>query len=105
MTTVLFVFPPATPVTGTSMNYAIVAFAIVLIVSAIQWVVDGRKNYRGPHVDIDGLAIGDAATVDGTKLNSHGSAVVGMDGRYSKAELVGEKRPTEPAGETHAKLH
>lgn len=53
VTTVLFLFPPAIPVTGTTMNYCIVAFAIIIIVSAIQWIVDGRKNYEGPRITID----------------------------------------------------
>ena len=53
LTTVLFVFPPFLPVTGTNMNYCIVAFAIVLIISMIQWFIDGRKNYAGPKIDID----------------------------------------------------
>ncbi|SMQ47354.1 unnamed protein product [Zymoseptoria tritici ST99CH_3D7] len=53
VTTVLFVFPPALPVTGSNMNYCIVAFAIVCLISIVQWFVDGRKNYRGPKVDLD----------------------------------------------------
>lgn len=53
LTTVLFVFPPAIPVSGSSMNYCVVAFAVVIIISLIQWIVDGRKNYEGPKVDID----------------------------------------------------
>ncbi|KAK6428492.1 hypothetical protein LTR95_015364 [Oleoguttula sp. CCFEE 5521] len=52
VTTVLFVFPPDLPVTGSSMNYCIVAFLIVLIISMIQWFVDGRKNYTGPKLDL-----------------------------------------------------
>lgn len=53
LTTVLFVFPPELPVTANNMNYCIVAFGIVLIVSVIQWFIDGRKNYHGPKIDID----------------------------------------------------
>jgi choline transport protein len=53
VTTILFVFPPDLPVTGSSMNYCVVAFAIVLIISMIQWFVDGRKNFKGPKVEID----------------------------------------------------
>ncbi|KAK5116433.1 hypothetical protein LTR62_007980 [Meristemomyces frigidus] len=53
LTTVLFVFPPALPVTGSSMNYCVVAFGIVLLISMIQWFVDGRKNYKGPKVELD----------------------------------------------------
>jgi len=58
LTTVLFVFPPALPVTGSNMNYCIVAFAIVLFISVFQWFVDGSKNYSGPkvnEVDVDVL--------------------------------------------------
>ncbi|MBE3048299.1 amino acid permease [Candidatus Bathyarchaeota archaeon] len=52
LTTVLFLFPPALPVDGVSMNYCVVAFAVVILISAIQWVVDGRKNFVGPRVTI-----------------------------------------------------
>lgn len=51
LTTVLFVFPPELPVTGSNMNYCIVAFAIVIIISVIQWFIDGRKNFHGPYID------------------------------------------------------
>ncbi|KAF2094128.1 amino acid permease [Rhizodiscina lignyota] len=51
LTTVLFVFPPALPVTGSNMNYCIAAFAIILIISVFQWYIDGRKNFNGPYID------------------------------------------------------
>ncbi|CAI6088268.1 unnamed protein product [Clonostachys chloroleuca] len=50
ITTVLFLFPPGLPVTGTTMNYCIVAFAVIVIISLVQWIVDGRKNYHGPRI-------------------------------------------------------
>ena len=53
ITTVLFLFPPFIPVTGTSMNYCIVAFGIILLISAVQWIVDGRKNFEGPRITIE----------------------------------------------------
>lgn len=54
VTTVLFLFPPAIPVTsGSQMNYCIVAFAIIVIISGLQWIIDGRKNYEGPRITID----------------------------------------------------
>jgi choline transport protein len=56
ITTVLFLFPPALPVSGSTMNYCVVAFAIILVISTIQWVVDGRKNFEGPRVTIDASA-------------------------------------------------
>lgn len=51
ITTVMFLFPPDLPVTGSNMNYCIVAFAIVLIISTVTWIVDGRKNYSGPKIE------------------------------------------------------
>lgn len=48
VTTVLFVFPPTMKVTCDSMNYAIVVFGVVIVISLVQWVVDGRKSYMGP---------------------------------------------------------
>jgi len=59
LTTVLFMFPPVMPVTGNNMNYCVAAFAIVLIISVIQWFVDGRKNYTGPQIDVDALQGGE----------------------------------------------
>ncbi|KAK6948815.1 hypothetical protein Daesc_010586 [Daldinia eschscholtzii] len=55
LTTVLFVFPPEIPVTSENMNYCIVAFGVILLISVVTWVFDGRKNYTGPHVDVEGL--------------------------------------------------
>ncbi|KAI9934568.1 hypothetical protein ASPWEDRAFT_175295 [Aspergillus wentii DTO 134E9] len=52
LTTVLFLFPPALPVTGSNMNYCIAAFAIIVIVSVFQWFVDGHKNFTGPRIDL-----------------------------------------------------
>jgi choline transport protein len=59
VTTVLFLFPSDLPTTGTGMNYAVVAFAVVLIISVVQWFVDGRKNYTGPKLDVGRLANGE----------------------------------------------
>jgi choline transport protein len=33
------------------MNYCTVAFAIIMIISTIQWFFDGRKNFKGPQID------------------------------------------------------
>lgn len=53
VTTVLFLFPPQKEVTGTSMNYCVVAFGVIVTISAIQWMVDGRKSYQGPRVTVN----------------------------------------------------
>ncbi|TXT13498.1 hypothetical protein VHUM_00865 [Vanrija humicola] len=48
VTTVFFLFPPAIPVTGSSMNYASAVFGLVGIISAITWFLQGRKDFIGP---------------------------------------------------------
>jgi len=53
------------------MNYCIVAFAIILIISVIQWFVDGRKNYTGPKLDMDAMMNGEVEGLD--VANSHDS--------------------------------
>ncbi|KAL6242250.1 hypothetical protein RBB50_010798 [Rhinocladiella similis] len=70
LTTVLFMFPPVLPVTGSNMNYCVAAFAIVLIVSVIRWFVDGRKNYTGPQIDVDALKSGEVVGMAPEESNS-----------------------------------
>jgi amino acid transporter len=53
-TTILFLLPPQIPVTPSNMNYTIVVFGILFIVALLQWILDGRKNYHGPHVSVLG---------------------------------------------------
>lgn len=58
LTTILFVFPPEYPVTPDNMNYAVAAFGVVLVIAVVQWLVDGRKNYEGPHIDPSAMSKG-----------------------------------------------
>ena len=62
-------FPPFLPVTGSNMNYCVAAFAIVLIVSVVQWFVDGSKNYSGPLVDLEALKAGEIVGMVTTESN------------------------------------
>ena len=57
-------FPPTSPflhadqvnqsLTHNFLDYCIVAFFIVIVISVIQWFIDGRKNYKGPVVELVG---------------------------------------------------
>lgn len=38
------------------LDYCIAAFAIILIISVFQWIIDGRKNFTGPRVNLTGEA-------------------------------------------------
>lgn len=42
-------------------DYCIVAFAIIILISTVQWFVDGRKNFKGPQLDVEILHV-DAGT-------------------------------------------
>ena len=62
-------------------------FFIVLIISTIQWFVDGRKNFKGPKIDMDALAAGEVAGmtlegegVDHARTHDAENGVVNGDG-------------------------
>lgn len=38
------------------LDYCVAAFGIVFIISAITWIVDGRKNYVGPRIEVEVLS-------------------------------------------------
>ncbi len=49
VTSFFFILPPYIPVeSATSMNWVIVVVFIVVAMAVINWLVDGKKNYRGP---------------------------------------------------------
>ncbi|KAG8694058.1 hypothetical protein FRC09_010087 [Ceratobasidium sp. 395] len=54
LTTVFFLFPPVLPVTPANMNYTIVVFGVIALVSVITWITSGRRNFKGP-LDMDEL--------------------------------------------------
>lgn len=37
-------------------DYCVAAFGIVFVISTITWIVDGRKNYVGPRIEVEVLA-------------------------------------------------
>lgn len=40
--------PTAIPVSRDSMNYAVVVFVGIIIISAVWYLISGHKNYQGP---------------------------------------------------------
>jgi choline transport protein len=42
----------------TAPDYCVAAFGIVLVISVLQWIIDGRKNFTGPRISLDDLAQG-----------------------------------------------
>lgn len=55
VTSVLFLFPPSVPATGSSMNYAIVPLTILFLLCIIQWFIKGRDDFEGPQVHSIGV--------------------------------------------------
>lgn len=47
-TCVFLLFPPELPVTGSSMNYTVVACFVVCILAGMSWILHGRIHYKGP---------------------------------------------------------
>jgi choline transport protein len=50
------VWPPATPVSASTMNYSIVVTGGVMLLSGLWYVVRGRRDYQGPLVEEDAMA-------------------------------------------------
>ncbi len=47
---VLFVLPPANPITPATFNYSIVAVAVVVLFAGTYWAVSARNWFKGPRV-------------------------------------------------------
>ncbi|KAK0718515.1 amino acid/polyamine transporter I [Lasiosphaeria miniovina] len=79
LTTVLFVFPPELPVTPDNMNYCIVAFGVILLISGTTWLVDGRKNYKEPRLDVQGMLNGEIEGMEPLQSDSAEDAAAQAD--------------------------
>jgi amino acid transporter len=45
---VLFMLPQVSPITGDTFNYASIALAVVLIVATVWWFATARRRFQGP---------------------------------------------------------
>ncbi len=54
-------------------DYCVVVFFIILIVSIVQWFVDGKKNFTGPRIDVEALQNGDVVGTDPASSSEQGS--------------------------------
>jgi choline transport protein len=43
----MYSFPYVMPVTAGTMNYVSAVYAVVFIIIAVDWVLRGRKSFRG----------------------------------------------------------
>ena len=49
------VWPPATPVSASTMNYSVVVTGGIMLLSGVWYVIRGRREYKGPLVEDDAL--------------------------------------------------
>jgi choline transport protein len=61
-----------------------VVFFIILVISVVQWFVDGRKNFTGPRVNIEELQNGVVAGMDPVMSNVNGNGEAYHDGKDLK---------------------
>jgi choline transport protein len=62
----------------------VVVFFIILVISVVQWFVDGRKNFTGPKVNIDELQNGVVAGMDPVMSNAQGNGASFSSGKNIK---------------------
>ena len=87
------------------LDYCIVAFFIVIVISVIQWFVDGRKNFKGPQVELVGEDATGASFHDGYlddksrgMPEAEGNTVGEMSGEGRTAEMMGNGNAHEMDG-------
>jgi choline transport protein len=51
-----------------------VVFFIILVISMVQWYVDGKKNFTGPRIDVDALQNGEVVGMDPVSSSEEGSS-------------------------------
>jgi choline transport protein len=49
------VWPPATPVSASTMNYSVVVTGGIMILSGVWYVVRGRREYKGPLIEEEAI--------------------------------------------------
>jgi hypothetical protein len=69
------------------MNYCIVAFGVMLLIAGGTWIFDGRKHYKGPQLDVQGLLDGNVEAMD---------PVHGLDTSNKTQEEMVEGRSSVP---------
>lgn len=46
-------WPPQTPVVPETMNFSILTFGATVLFAVFWYIVDGRKSYQGPVIEIE----------------------------------------------------
>ena len=76
---ITFNFPSISPVDKDNMNYCSAAVGVIGLISAITWVLDGRKNFGGP--DTGGI-------LNATEADENNIPIGGAEGKAEKQAKV-----------------
>ncbi len=74
LTTVLFVWPTTNPTDAVNMNYCIVAFGVIILISGSNWIFGARKSYSPPALEL---------------VNGHDMSIVDADGSAEETKADG----------------
>ena len=66
-TSVTFNFPTLAPVDSENMNYTSAAIGIIGLISAVTWLLSGRKSFTGPQI------VGEVPVLDIRAVDVHGN--------------------------------
>jgi len=53
---IFYCFPVATPVTGSTMNYAVVVLGVFAILGLVNWFVYAKRGFQGPRINLESFA-------------------------------------------------
>ena len=48
LSSVLFMLPQVSPITGSTFNYAPIALGVVLLIATVWWFATARRRFQGP---------------------------------------------------------
>ena len=84
-------------VSNTNLDYCIVAFFIVIVISTVQWFVDGRKNFHGPKIEFvdSDVIMGASSDSEPTSLEKDGKGVSELHGNTSSPNPGSSEMPQE----------
>jgi len=68
------------------MNYCIVAFGVILLIAGGTWLFDGRKHYKGPSLDVEGMLNGKVEGMDPLQGEQDSSDKVGVEAKEAASK-------------------
>jgi choline transport protein len=87
-TLVMYSFPPAYPVQAGNMNYVCVVYGIVIFLLGIDWIVRGRREYRGVGDRAMEVSALERRVLDGVEVGSGNDNGSKIESEHQEATIV-----------------